>query len=187
MLKTVKLYGHLGKKFGREFRFDVRNPAEAICALRANCPGFLPYLGQHDQPGYWVFTGRENRGLDQLRDPMGSRESIKIVPVIAGGGGSIFKIIGGEALSLFGVFTGNLFLAQLGSGIALAGAIGGIASLIFSPPKPGDPQERPENKPGFSFNGPINTTKQGQPVPILYGKLMVGSAVISSGISSEEK
>lgn len=185
MLKTVKLYGHLGKKFGREFRFDIRTPAEAIRALKANCEGFVQYLSTNDKPGYWVFVGKENKGKEQLNDPFGSKEIIKIVPAIAGAGGDsgIFQLIGGIVLIAVGAFTSNAFLVQ--AGFALA--VGGVAQLAFAPPKSGDPEERPENKPSLSFNGPINTTKQGQPVPLLYGKLMVGSAVISSGISTDQQ
>lgn len=33
MLKTIKLYGILGQKFGREFKLDVANTREAMRAL----------------------------------------------------------------------------------------------------------------------------------------------------------
>jgi predicted phage tail protein len=35
--------------------------------------------------------------------------------------------------------------------------------------------ERPENKPSFLFDGPVNTITQGHPVPVGYGKAFVGS------------
>jgi predicted phage tail protein len=34
----------------------------------------------------------------------------------------------------------------------------------------------------FTFSGIVNTSKQGLPVPVAYGRLFVGSAVISSGL-----
>ena len=37
----------------------------------------------------------------------------------------------------------------------------------------------------FSFSGIVNTSKQGMPVPIVYGRCFVGSAVISSGLDVE--
>ena len=42
-----------------------------------------------------------------------------------------------------------------------------------------------ENK-GYLFNGPVNTTQQGLPVPIAYGELVVGGAVISASIKSNQ-
>ena len=57
----------------------------------------------------------------------------------------------------------------------------------FAPtPKATEPSERPENKPSYSFNGAVNTTAQGHPVPVGYGRLIVGSAVISAGIDVDE-
>ena len=65
-------------------------------------------------------------------------------------------------------------------------ALGGISQLLFKPPSPVKPNERPENKPSYIFDGPVNTIAAGHPVPILYGEMYVGSAVISAGIISEE-
>ncbi len=53
-------------------------------------------------------------------------------------------------------------------------------------PKAQDPAEKPDNQPSYVFNGPVNTTAQGQPVPIGYGRLIVGGAVISAGISIDD-
>jgi predicted phage tail protein len=34
----------------------------------------------------------------------------------------------------------------------------------------------------FSFSSIVNTSQQGMPVPIVYGRAFVGSAVLSSGL-----
>lgn len=36
------------------------------------------------------------------------------------------------------------------------------------------------------FNGPVNTVGQGNPVPVLYGRLRVGSQVVSGGLSDAD-
>jgi predicted phage tail protein len=54
MLKTVRLYGHLARKFGREFKFHVTSPSEAVAALKATVPGFEAYMISHSAPGYHV-------------------------------------------------------------------------------------------------------------------------------------
>ncbi|WP_260627457.1 tail assembly protein [Pseudomonas protegens] len=51
---------------------------------------------------------------------------------------------------------------------------------------PGHPGH-PNNRPSYSFNGAVNTSVQGNPVPLLYGRMIVGSAVISAGIYSEDQ
>jgi predicted phage tail protein len=38
----------------------------------------------------------------------------------------------------------------------------------------------------FTFSGIVNTEKQGLPVPIIYGRCFVGSAVISVGIDVDQ-
>ena len=64
--------------------------------------------------------------------------------------------------------------------------LGGISQLLVPVPKVSGPQERPENKPSYLFNGAVNTTEQGQPIPLLYGELIVGSAVVSAGLTDKE-
>ena len=39
-MKTILLYGFLGRQFGRVHRYDVASPAEAVRALTATLQGF---------------------------------------------------------------------------------------------------------------------------------------------------
>ena len=50
MLKTIKLYGVLGKKFGKEFHLAVESTREAVKALSVQVPGFEQFmLTAHEQ------------------------------------------------------------------------------------------------------------------------------------------
>jgi len=195
---SVLLYGHLGKRFGRRHIYDVRSPAEAVRALCATIPGFRVYLAEHSAPGYRVLVGKDPRDLDTLALPAG--EAIKIVPVTAGAGSGMGNIILGAALITFGVMTGGAglslgaawaaggmtFAGYLAANIGLSLVLGGVAQMIAPQPKtPGTP-DRPENKPSYAFDGAVNTAAQGNPVPICYGRLIVGSQVISAGMVAEE-
>lgn len=179
MLRTVRLYGHLREKFGREFRFDIKSPAEAIAALKATVPGFTHHVTAHSAPGYHVFSGKRNLGEEELANP--DNGVIKIVPATAGSGG-VFKIIAGIILIIVGYFCGGCTTTL---GISLI--IGGISEILFAPPKPKAPGQRedPNNQPSYSFDGPVNTSQQGNPVPIGYGRLIVGGQVISAGLHVE--
>jgi predicted phage tail protein len=53
----------------------------------------------------------------------------------------------------------------------------GIAQLLAEPPEANTKESR--NLESYSFDGPRNTTQQGAPVPVGYGKLMVGGALVS--------
>ena len=83
-------------------------------------------------------------------------------------------LLGLNALSAVGTTVQG---AAMKYGVAMI--YGGIASLVAPTP------EAIKDDPNYSFNGAANTVRQGVPVPICYGQLMVGGAVISSGITSE--
>jgi len=195
LLRTVKLYGHLGKTFQKEWRLDVRTPAEAIKAISVNCKGFLPYLQKHSEPGYRVLVGDSELNKDALSHPPG-QGTIKIIPVVAGGGGDVFNIITGifliaaaiyfpPTLSSLAAYETAVTVAGFAKTIGAALILSGVSSLLAPSPVT-DIEERPENKPSYAFNGPVNTVGQGNPVPILYGELIVGSQVISAGLSVDE-
>ena len=93
-LKTIRLYGKLGTKFGRLHRLAVNSAAEAVRALCALRPGFeRELMTSRDRGiGYAVFLGKKNLKEEQLTEEAEERE-IRIAPVLQGAGfGSIFKM-----------------------------------------------------------------------------------------------
>jgi predicted phage tail protein len=201
----VRLYGHLGQRFGKRHRFAVATPAEAVRALASQHAGFAEYLIAHSEPGYRVIVGDEQRGLEQLVHPCGQRETIRIVPVVtgAGSGKGVVGLVLGAALIAIGGPVGFVqglawsagatagTAAAIGAAVGSLGwaiALGGISSLLFAPPKPVTPEarERPENRPSYAFDGAVNMSVQGAAVPLLYGRLRVGSVVVSAGLYTEQ-
>ncbi|ETS30322.1 hypothetical protein PTE_03663 [Photorhabdus khanii NC19] len=64
-------------------------------------------------------------------------------------------------------------------------ALGGVVQML-SPQQPGlRMRESLDNKPSYAFGGPVNTTAQGNPVPVLYGTHEIGGTIISAGIYTE--
>lgn len=209
-MNTVYLYGHLGRKFGHRWHLNVQSPAEAVRAIIANRPDFHAHLIKHSDSGYRVFVGPDPLPTaEALRYPSG-RQVIKIVPAIAGaaqGKDPVIGIIVGVVMVAVAVVTFQyeilpVYAAGAGAGGALSAtgaavlsvgfmgaglAIGGIGQLLAGNPGAPESTERPENKPSFLFNGAVNTVAQGHPVPIGYGRLRVGSAVISAGILTEDQ
>lgn len=190
-LRTVRLYGHLGERFGREHRFAVASAAEAVRALRANFPGIDAALVGH-RPGYRVWVGGAARGPQDLWTP--GAGPIRIVPVVAGAKnkGPLQIILGAALIAapvLFGagpVLFGTTTLGSVATSLGISMVLGGVSSLLFSPPRAETgATERPESRPSYIFDGPVNTTVQGNPVPIGYGRLRVGSQVVSAGLSVE--
>ncbi|WP_208352620.1 hypothetical protein [Pseudaestuariivita rosea] len=62
MIRTIYLHGALGKAFGREFRFAIDTPAEAVRALCTLVEGFEAHVRDRL---YQVFRGAEVNGRDQ--------------------------------------------------------------------------------------------------------------------------
>jgi predicted phage tail protein len=90
-----------------------------------------------------------------------------------------------------GIIGGGLAVAIGGIGAALA--IGGIAQALSPAPVMSSPaansMERGRDAAkfeSFTFSGIVNTAKQGLPVPIAYGRVFVGSAVLSSGLDVDQ-
>lgn len=189
-MREIRLYGELGKRFGRVHRFAVSNAAEAIRALRANFPDFESSILEL-APGYRVRVGDNHlsEGCD-LHAPSGDRETIRITPVLHGAKQGIGQVILGAVLIAAAVvgtvfFPGNPVSPYLMSaGITMV--VGGVVQMLSPPPKTNEPNERPENKPSYVFSGAVNTTAQGHPVPVGYGRMIIGSAVISGGLYTED-
>ena len=198
-MTTVYLYGALGRRFGFRWTMDVKSPAEAVRAIMANRPDFRAYMIQHSTPGYHVLIGNDSiGGAERLHDPAG-RSCIKIIPVIAGAGGGVWQIIVGTLLIVAAVAVvvasgGTLtplaaLMVKAAFYVGASLVVGGITQMLTDMPDSGgsfEQSERPENRPSFMFNGPVNTTAQGHPVAIGYGRLRVGSAVVSAGIATED-
>jgi predicted phage tail protein len=185
MLRKIKLYGKLAKFVGhRILEADVANAAEAVRFLVTNWPELERHMAdQH----YRVSVGTYALDLEELHHPAGQQE-IKIVPVMAGAGatGRIIAGIALIALSLFVplvAFGVALNAAVLGIGASLV--LGGVAQLLTPTPKvPTGPDTQNDPRKSYSFSGIQNTSRQGVPVPIVYGETIVGSVVISAGIDT---
>lgn len=192
-MKTILLLGELGKRFGREHRLDVKSPAEAIRALVANFPALEKHLmNSGKRVRYRVMVGEQTLpGAERLHDPAGENEVIKFIPVIVGAkGDGLFQTIMGAVLIVVGFVLSFTPLAPVSPYLYAMGAammLGGVAQMLTPTPKTTtnvpDYTEQ-SNTQSYVFNGAVNVTAQGNPVPIGYGRMLVGSAVISAGIQT---
>ena len=188
-LRTVRLYGVLGARFGRVFRLAVNTPAEAVRALCVQIPGFEAHMLRDRRYRYAVFCGKRNLSEDELQTA-GGAEDIRIAPVIAGSKNSgLVSAVLGAVLVVAGVFTGGLSTA-VGLGLMSVGGgmvIGGVAQMLVPQPEGLSDSSQANNKPSYAFGGPVNTVAQGRPVGLLYGERMVGGAIVSAGIYAEDQ
>lgn len=201
-MRIIKVYGSLAKFLGqRVFHADVNSAAEAVRFLAANFPKLEGHMAdQHYQVSVGRFQLEIGNQPDQLHMPVAEAEAIRIIPVVAGAG-DVGRILAGVAL-----FAASIFLGPVGAvfggigagiiggtaatiigGIGLSLALGGVASLLSPVPRfdTGSNSDVDPRK-SYSFSGVQNVSRQGVPVPIVYGETLVGSVVISAGLNTEE-
>ena len=197
-MKVVKVYGALRKRLGQcRFEFDVATPAQAIKALCVNFPGLEKWFidSEKDGVGYRVAVSKEKvteQDVSSLLMPFSDKEVFSITPVVAGAGRGTGQILAGVALVALTLVPGGLPIAgTLATKIGLLGGsliLSGIATAISPQPDMGLERGREAAKlESFVFNNVVNTSKQGLPVPIAYGRVFVGSAVLSSGLDVDQK
>jgi len=209
MFRVIKVYGKLAKHLGqRSFKAAVKSPAEAIRFLLANFPSLRGVMSEGE---YQVTVGRLGLQLAdepmQLHYPAAPQEAIRIVPVVGGAGSGTGQILAGVGLIAAAILLGPVgggFLGlganvlgstfTLGASASLAiGAIGsalvlGGVSQLLTPTSTisSGTDSATDPKRSYSFSGIQNVSRQGVPVPVIYGEVLTGSVIISAGINTEE-
>ena len=193
MLKTIKLYGILAKKFGKEFHLAVDNTREAMRALSVQVQGFEHFMLHAHEQGleFAVFQDEQNISEAEL-DMSTSAKVIKVIPKVKGAGGAVQTIFG-AVLVVVGVVVGAVAgwtgvggavgAALIGAGVGMM--VGGIAMMLM-PKIESQDQNQDGNKANKGFGGAVTTVAQGNPVPVLYGQREVGGFIASAGQYPED-
>ena len=184
MTRTIHLMGRMGKLFGETHRLNCDTVQEAMHALDCMKGGVRRYLLECTESDvqFTVQKGEDFIGMENIGDNLEANDII-ISPVPAGSKSGLTKLIIGIILIVVAVMfpgtageiSGYLAQAAFTAGVTLA--LSGIIEITMD-----DPDELKEEKSSL-FNGPVNTTKMGVPVPICYGKMEVGGAVTNFGFT----
>lgn len=177
---NVRFYGSL-KQFGTQFRLDCKTPAEVVQALTSQ----IPKLRQFIQQGlFTVRVGREyldNRYLEQgLNQYLKDDSTVHFTPVLKGSKkAGLFQTIVGAVMVVVGAVFQQYYL--VGAGIAMVA--GGVAQMLTKMP-PMSTGKDAERKQSTSFSNLSNMAAQGRPMPLAYGRIRVGSLIISQGVET---
>lgn len=191
-MRTIKLGGVLGKKFGKQFTLDVHSFRDAMAALCMMKPGFEKYLRTAEERGlvFAVFVDERNLGEQEL-DLVGSANGdIRIQPIVQGSKqAGMFQTLLGVVLIVAGLFTGGT-TSTLGMGLLAAGAavgLGGVVQMLSPTTKASAESKNDDgNNPSYGFGGAVTTIAQGNPYPLLYGEREIGGAVESGGVYTQD-
>ncbi len=184
---VIHLYGILEDVAQRVIRLHTSSFDDSMKGLLANFPKLGAVLRNMRVS---VLVNGEMMQFEDCLRPMDA-ERIDIMPVIGGNGPAIF-ILAGSALAagattIAGVFAGTFLAGAITAAsvaqFGLALIIGGISQLLFKPPTPsiGSSADKTDS---YTFNGAVNTSQQGGIVAVGYGRLRVGSMVISSNVQT---
>lgn len=202
----VYLHGALGKEVGEEWDLDISTPREAFRAIEANTQKLFKYLIEKDKEGikYNVFLDNDSVGEEELELDISHRTKIHVVPQLDGasdwgtfweGGGEYgsYLLAGGytaDAISSSGLIGDGWFASAVGwlgnlsmeAGAALI--LQGLISTLMEEPEHPEVADKadPLETSSFIFQNPINNVAQGEVVPVGYGRLRIGSHVLSSSI-----
>jgi len=179
-MTQVTLHGILAKEFRKTFSLAVKRPKEVFDAISCSHGNFRNRLVELANQGIHftlLVDGKKMTTIEEL-SLASDHQKIDIVPLICGAGNDVIGgilIVVGVVLTAFGFGQFGIPLALMGLQMMLA-------------PKPPE-LERPSAdvsaaKQSFIFSSKANIAEQGIPVPVGYGRLRVGSAVIQSTIKS---
>src|SRR5437870_2169345 len=128
MLRTIHLHGHLKKKFGANFRFDVATAAEALRALNCAFPGeFVEALqsGSYKLVRGALRTGQNISDLGIINELRLGAADLHLIPAARGAvsGKGVAKTVLGVAL-----IGGAIFMSggTLAAPLAASGLLSGI-------------------------------------------------------------
>ena len=159
IMKKVFLHGELGESLGKEWDLEVDSIQEVFCAIEANTNKFTRFLSENSEKfKYYTFQIDDEylTSKKELESKLPKKvRNIHIMPQIAGGNP-----------------------VQILIQVVVAVATSLIMQALFKPPKA---KEQKETK-SYLFAGTQNVAAQGIPVPLGYGRLKVGSVVVSAAV-----
>ena len=174
MIKLT-IYGRLRKFIGQStFEIKARTAKEAFSFLVNNFAGVREHIKDQE---YCIMAG-DLRITEELLD-MQTESDIKIIPVVHG---ELFFLAAGALFTAWGTGAAlqSTFLA-----IGVNMLISGVTDMLTPDPQPfnSNRQEDPQD-PSYVFSGLLNNSKQGVPINIAYGEILVGSTVVSSSVDT---
>ena len=164
-MKIINLHGKIGKEFGERWELDVASIVEGMRAIEANTGRFFQYL---------IKNKEENKTFSFLLDDCPQKiekeeELLAPLPEKC----KEFHIVP-NAEGAFQAFIIPLLISL---------ATGFVMRALFKPPKP----EEEKRTKSFLFSGGQNVSQQGVPVPLGYGRLLVGSIVVSATMNHVDR
>ena len=193
-LTKITFHGNLPKALGRkDFELKIDSVAEGLKAVDVISKRNLSKAileNEKQNIKYKILTDEKSLFSEDVNDIEKVKNSemfvskkyktIDIVPVLEGAGDGakdLGMVIGGGLLFGIGYAMESTTMMIIGAYSFLTG----MSNLLAEPPEFEDFREiqQVNKKESYLFNGPVNTYNPGGPVPVGYGRVMVGSLTIA--------
>ncbi len=177
-MTKITLHGILAKEFKKTFNLAIKRPREVFDAISCSHENFRNRIVELANQGIHftlLVDGKKLATMEEL-SIVSECKKIDIVPLVCGAGKTL-----GVILTIIGFVL--MFTPFAPLGVALFAT--GLQILLTPDPKIDRPKSDVSGaKESFIFSSKANLAEQGIPVPVGYGRLRVGSAVIQSTIKS---
>jgi predicted phage tail protein len=190
VIKTT-FRGSLGKRHGKTHTLGGATP---FLVMRGLVHRLGPAFEQEIRDGKWhVCLGPMVKGVDnsikehQVNEPLGDVTEITVIPAVKGKGSGkwltaivgVVLIVVGAVLTYFGFGNVGIPMMKMGLMMAITGTISALSAKATIPNTGGS------SNPSYFLNGGVNTSQQGLPVPLIFGRCQrAGSLLISQGVTS---
>ncbi len=205
MKRNVFLQGELGTKFGEKFNVDCDNLQDIFKCISANRPSFRKYLleCQENDVDFSVEFQGETVGEEDFLFPVkegditisivpaGSKKVGKIIaaaflvfyvlpamgakagPITGTGPGG--KVTLGDKIAAGAKAKGGTFVSSLATNLALTG----LQEIMAQ-----DPSVDGDAPANYMLDGSAQSIEEGDPIPVLYGRLKIPGRPISININN---
>lgn len=179
MLVNVRLIGDMAEKFGHHHQFVVDSAREVFTALAANFEDFRSYLVKSEDQGVGYKILLDKTECDEEELKMAKAPKFMVVAPIVAGSGAVGKIIAGVAILAIAAFV-PFSIGLLGAGVIGGSSIGaalllsGVSQLLAD-------GNRRDSRLQSTAIGTVTTAKEGDTIPIAYGRVFLKGKLISAG------
>lgn len=166
-MTEIHLHGILGQKYGQLHKFAIKDPKDIVRALEANYEDFSKDLKDLLKKNIIYTIVADNQWIQgNLSGFKKKIKKIDFIPAIIGSGSVVFSVVSLVVSVAFSVYS----YVQAGK--------------QKYPQIPGAEGTSSATSKSLSFSNRENIAEQGNPVPLVYGRLKVGSFVVQNTVKS---
>lgn len=189
MKRKIYLDGELGEKFGKVLTLDAQSFRDVFKAIDAQRPEFRTYLAEchENKIGFIMHVEDSPLTTDEELLMNFGKGDMYISPAPEGSGSAIrgiLKIVAAVVIAFVLAPMLPAWAAYIAYGVATGLAMSGLADLMAPDPAT-DVENDSRQDSSYLFQGSGQTILEGDPVPLLYGRLRIPGRLIDFDVRNK--